>query len=109
MEEPTFLPLGTDLLAVDGVAAVQCTEVALYGELPIYYRVFGEHVRLVEVIGVLHVCPTEPYRTKTEDADPLLLHDACTVAAHCLIYVLFSISQPIALQHRKCKVKPIIK
>lgn len=57
--KPTFLPLGTDLLAVDGIAAVQCTEVALDGEFPIYYRVFREHVRLVKVIGMLHVCPTK--------------------------------------------------
>lgn len=77
-EKPTFLPLGPDLFAVDRIAAVQCAEVALYGEFSIYHRVFREHVRLVKVVGMLHVCPTKPFKTKRGD-DTILL---CILVAY---------------------------
>lgn len=51
----TLLPLALCLPAVHGVAAVQCPQVALDGELPVHHGVLGGQVWLVEVVGVLHV------------------------------------------------------
>lgn len=45
-----------DLVAIHRVAAVQGTQVALYGQLAIHHRVLRDQVRLIEVIGMLHVC-----------------------------------------------------
>lgn len=60
------MPLGVDFVAIDGVAAVQCTEVALYGELAIHYRIFRDHVWFIEVVRMLHVGSTQPWWTKID-------------------------------------------
>lgn len=57
----TLLPLGVDFVAIDGVAAVQSTEVALDGELAIHHRIFRHHVWFIEVIRVLHVGSTQTW------------------------------------------------
>lgn len=63
---PTFLPLSMDLVAVHSVAPVQRAQVALDGQFAIHHGVLRHHVWLVEVIGVLHVCPAQACRTRAK-------------------------------------------
>lgn len=62
---PTSLPLRMNLVAVDGVAAVQCTQVTLYRQLPVHHRILGHQIRLVEVVRMLHVCSSKTCNTHT--------------------------------------------
>lgn len=51
----TSLPLSLNFIAVDSVTSVQCTEVALDGELAIHYRILRHHIRLIKIICMLHM------------------------------------------------------
>lgn len=57
----TLLPLGLRLPSVHGVAAVQCPQVALDGELPVHHWVLRGQIRLVEVVGMFHVGSTQAW------------------------------------------------
>lgn len=48
-----------DLLSVHRVAAVQGTQVTLYGQLAIHHWVLGHQIWLVEVVGVFHVSSSQ--------------------------------------------------
>lgn len=54
----TSLPLGLSFIAIDRVTSVQCAEVALDGELAIHYGILGHHIRLIEIVRVLHMGPS---------------------------------------------------
>lgn len=60
----TSLPQGLDLLSIDGVATVQSAQVTLDGQLAIHHGVLRHQVRLVEVVGVLHVSSSQTCRVE---------------------------------------------
>lgn len=62
----TSLPLGLNFIAVDRVTSVQCTEVALDGELAIHYGILRHHVRLIKIVRMLHMGPSQTCREKKQ-------------------------------------------